>query len=140
MARFAYVNGRYVDHRLASVHIEDRGYQLADGVYEVVGVRDGKLIELQTDNMLLGVDPDEQYRPQVIQLQSKDAILLYTDGLPDAMNFEKQTFGRERLIEAFKAATGTADEITQNILWTIRKFVGMARRNDDITMIVVKVE
>ena len=45
MARFAYVNGRYVDHRLASVHIEDRGYQLADGVYEVVGVRDGKLID-----------------------------------------------------------------------------------------------
>ena len=35
MARYAYVNGRYVDHREASVHIEDRGYQLADGVYEV---------------------------------------------------------------------------------------------------------
>ena len=42
MARYAYVNGRYVDHRDASVHIEDRGYQLADGVYEVVGVRDGR--------------------------------------------------------------------------------------------------
>ncbi|HEY6982918.1 D-amino-acid transaminase [Reyranella sp.] len=45
MARYAYVNGRYVDHRQATVHIEDRGYQLADGVYEVVGVRDGKLID-----------------------------------------------------------------------------------------------
>jgi D-alanine transaminase len=45
MARYAYVNGRYVDHRQARVHIEDRGYQLADGVYEVVGVRDGKLID-----------------------------------------------------------------------------------------------
>jgi len=45
MARYAYVNGRYVDHREASVHIEDRGYQLADGVYEVVGVRGGKLID-----------------------------------------------------------------------------------------------
>ncbi|MBS0517356.1 MAG: D-amino-acid transaminase [Proteobacteria bacterium] len=45
MARYAYVNGRYVDHHDASVHIEDRGYQLADGVYEVVGVRDGKLID-----------------------------------------------------------------------------------------------
>jgi len=45
MARYAYVNGRYVDHREASVHIEDRGYQLADGVYEVVGVRDGKLVD-----------------------------------------------------------------------------------------------
>ena len=45
MARYAYVNGRYVDHRQATVHIEDRGYQLADGVYEVVGVRDGRLID-----------------------------------------------------------------------------------------------
>ena len=45
MARYSYVNGRYVDHRLARVHIEDRGYQFADGVYEVVGVRDGKLID-----------------------------------------------------------------------------------------------
>jgi D-alanine transaminase len=45
MARYAYVNGRYVDHREASVHIEDRGYQLADGVYEVVGIRDGRLID-----------------------------------------------------------------------------------------------
>ena len=45
MARYAYVNGRYVDHRQASVHSEDRGYQLADGVYEVVGVRDGRLID-----------------------------------------------------------------------------------------------
>ncbi|MBX9945429.1 MAG: D-amino-acid transaminase [Reyranella sp.] len=45
MARYAYVNGRYVEHRQASVHIEDRGYQLADGVYEVVGVHDGRLID-----------------------------------------------------------------------------------------------
>lgn len=45
MSRYAYVNGRYVDHRRASVHVEDRGYQLSDGVYEVVGVRDGKLID-----------------------------------------------------------------------------------------------
>jgi len=45
MARYAYVNGQYVDHRTANVHIEDRGYQLADGVYEVVGVRDGRLID-----------------------------------------------------------------------------------------------
>ena len=48
MARYAYVNGRYVDHRDASVHIEDRGYQLADGVYEVVGVRDGRPVASAT--------------------------------------------------------------------------------------------
>lgn len=45
MARYAYVNGRYVEHRAATVHIEDRGYQFADGVYEVVPVQDGRLVE-----------------------------------------------------------------------------------------------
>lgn len=38
MSRVAYVNGRYVQHREATVHIEDRGYQFADGVYEVVAI------------------------------------------------------------------------------------------------------
>jgi len=45
MPRFAYVNGRYVRHADAAVHIEDRGYQFADGVYEVCEVRDGLLID-----------------------------------------------------------------------------------------------
>jgi D-alanine transaminase len=45
MSRIAYVNGRYVPHRDACVHIEDRGYQFADGVYEVCEVRAGRLID-----------------------------------------------------------------------------------------------
>ena len=45
MSRIAYVNGRYVHHREAAVHVEDRGYQFADGVYEVCEVRDGRLVD-----------------------------------------------------------------------------------------------
>ena len=45
MSRFAYVNGRFVRHGEAVVHIEDRGYQLADGVYEVWAVFGGKLAD-----------------------------------------------------------------------------------------------
>jgi len=43
MGRVAYVNGRFVPHGEAVVHIEDRGYQLADAVYEVWAVFGGKL-------------------------------------------------------------------------------------------------
>ncbi|WP_064683636.1 D-amino-acid transaminase [Rhizobium bangladeshense] len=46
MPRIAYVNGRYVKHSDASVHIEDRGYQFADGVYEVCEVRHGYIVDL----------------------------------------------------------------------------------------------
>lgn len=45
MGRIAYVNGRYVRHADGFVHIEDRGYQFADGVYEVWAVFDGKLAD-----------------------------------------------------------------------------------------------
>lgn len=45
MSRIAYVNGRYVPHAEARVHIEDRGFQFSDGVYEVCEVRDGRLID-----------------------------------------------------------------------------------------------
>ncbi len=45
MSRIAYVNGRYVPHREASVHIEDRGYQFADGVYEVCEIWNGLVID-----------------------------------------------------------------------------------------------
>jgi D-alanine transaminase len=45
MPRIAYVNGRYLPHAKAMVHIDDRGYQFADGVYEVIHVRGGRLVD-----------------------------------------------------------------------------------------------
>lgn len=46
MPKTAYVNGLYVPHRDATVHIEDRGYQFADGVYEVCEVARGNLMDV----------------------------------------------------------------------------------------------
>ncbi len=45
MSRIAYVNGRYLPQRHACVNIEDRGFQFADGVYEVVHLYDGRFID-----------------------------------------------------------------------------------------------
>ncbi len=45
MSRIAYVNGRYLAHGTATIHIEDRGYQFSDGVYEVCEVRGGCIID-----------------------------------------------------------------------------------------------
>jgi len=47
MSRIAYVNGRYLPHKNAFVHIEDRGYQFGDGVYEVVLVLNKNLIDFE---------------------------------------------------------------------------------------------
>jgi len=45
MSRIAYVNGRYLPRAAAMVHIEDRGYQFSDGVYEVCEVRGGRIVD-----------------------------------------------------------------------------------------------
>jgi D-alanine transaminase len=53
MSRIAYVAGQYLPHRQAAVHIEDRGFQFADGVYEVIAVRGGGLVDAERHLMRL---------------------------------------------------------------------------------------
>ena len=102
-------------------------------------LRDGDTIELQSDNMVLGLNPDESFQQSILQLQSGDVLLLYTDGLSDAMNFQDQTFGRHRVREALLASSGSAEMIAQNVLWHMSRFAGLTRRTDDITMVVARV-
>lgn len=59
MPRYAYVNGRYLPHAQAQVHIEDRGYQFADGVYEVILIHDARLIDEEPHLDRLGYSLNE---------------------------------------------------------------------------------
>jgi serine phosphatase RsbU (regulator of sigma subunit) len=102
-------------------------------------LRDGQIIELNSESMVLGVDEQEKYTQSLVDLRAGDTLLLYTDGLTDAMNFRQETFGRQRLIEAFRAGGNTAETVAQNMLWTMRRFVGLTKRTDDVTMIVARV-
>jgi sigma-B regulation protein RsbU (phosphoserine phosphatase) len=102
-------------------------------------LRDGKVSELKSDNMVLGIDPGEQFVQSVIDLRKNDAFLIYTDGLTDGMNFADQSFGRQRIADAFEKGGATSEVMSQNLLWELRKFVGMAKRTDDVTMIVGRV-
>lgn len=47
MARYAYVNGRYVPHGDAAVHVEDRGFQFGDGIYEVIPIIGDRLVDAE---------------------------------------------------------------------------------------------
>ena len=102
-------------------------------------LRDGQVSELETDNMVLGINADEQYQQSILDLRVGDVLLLYTDGLCDAMNFGGETFGKERIRQALQASTGSADVIAQNVLWHMRRFAGLTKRTDDVTMVVARV-
>ena len=103
-------------------------------------LRDGNIIELASENMVLGVNPDEPYKQSLLELKPGDILLIYTDGVTDAMNFQKEPFGKQRLVEAFQKGGPTAEVVAQNVLWELRKFVGISKRTDDVTMIVARVE
>lgn len=104
-------------------------------------LRDGKISELNSDNMVLGVDPTEQYRQSVIELRPRDQLLLYTDGLMDARNVKEEPFTRKRIVEAFQREGGShsAETTAQNILWEMRRFVGITKATDDVTMVVARI-
>lgn len=73
MSRIAYVNGQYRDLRDATVHIEDRGYQFSDGVYEVCEVRSGRVVDLpkhmaRLQRSLRELRIDMPMSPQVLEI------------------------------------------------------------------------
>lgn len=102
-------------------------------------LRKGEILELGSDDMVLGIDEEQKYHQHIFEFQADDLLLIYTDGLPDAMNYQGETFGRQRIVDAFKQGGATAETVAQNILWQARKFVGISKRTDDITMVVARI-
>lgn len=104
-------------------------------------LRDGRVHYLETGGMALGIIPDAMYERGILELQSGDIILLYTDGAVEALNFNDEQFGRKRLVESLqKHKDQEAMLIAKNILWDIRRFRGLADRIDDLTMVVLKIK
>ncbi len=96
MARLAYVNGRYLPHRQAAVHIEDRGYQFADGVYEVVTVVGGRMIDERPhldrlERSLSEIAMDMPTSRRALQLIGRE--LIHRNGLRDGLLYIQVTRG-----------------------------------------------
>ena len=81
---------------------------------------------------------DEQYSQSFVELRHGDVLLLYTDGLTEALNFDNEMFGKARIIEALSKGGGSAQEIAENVRWAMQRFVGLRKQSDDISMIVAR--
>lgn len=111
MARIAYVNGRYVRHDRASVHIEDRGYQFADGVYEVLAVVGGALVDIadhmkRLEHSLAALAIGWPVAAKVMPLLMREVVR--RNGVRDGMLYLQITRGVARREHAFPVgATST---------------------------------
>ncbi len=102
-------------------------------------VRDGQNCYLPEGGMILGVMPENEYNAYEIPLNTGDLLLLYTDGLAEAVNFERESFGTDRLVQAcISSASMNAKDAARNILWSMRKFTGLTMRFDDTALVVIK--
>jgi len=86
VSRIAYVNGRYLRRADASVNIEDRGYQFADGVYEVCEVRGGRLV-------------DERRHMERLQRSLKELRIALPMSMPALSAILHETVRRNRIVD-----------------------------------------
>lgn len=94
---------------------------------------------LEVTGIALGVVEGMKYEERQIDLMPEDILVLYTDGVNEAINDREEQFGLARLCRTVRGSRDlTAQEILDGILQDISRFAGEQEQFDDITMIVVK--
>lgn len=103
---------------------------------------ENELKELTQGGIVLGIINDvPDFESETLILQSGDKILLYTDGVSEALNTSKEEFGTDRIIRFFRKSHNVkSEEITENLLSILHNFVGHAVQYDDITLITIQKE
>jgi sigma-B regulation protein RsbU (phosphoserine phosphatase) len=99
---------------------------------------DGTVRELSHPDggLPLGILDDVRYQSTRVQFQPDQAIILYTDGITEAFNAQKEMFGVERLKAAISAAPADAGEIVSRVVDDLGRFAGLDSRSDDRTLVV----
>jgi len=90
--------------------------------------------------IVLGFMPGQEFPGGTLQLNPGDALVLYTDGITEAMNVGRQLFGAQAIEKTLSRAgqTAASERIIKVLLEDVHVFVGEAQQSDDITMLVIK--
>jgi PAS domain S-box-containing protein len=107
-----------------------------------VFLRDGALKkDLSVGGIPIGCMPDFEYKEEKIPLERGSVLVLYSDGITEAMNQKEEEFGLERLTEIlYKNRYNPSEEISKIVLEQIADFCGETEQMDDITLLVLKRE
>jgi len=96
---------------------------------------------LAPTGMVLGIDPEAEYNQRAVDLDHGDFLVLYTDGLTDAINASEEPFGMERLTQiVFEQRSRSAEEIIDRLEDELFAHTGDITPFDDVTLLIVKRE
>ena len=100
----------------------------------------GEARMLPADNgIVLGIDENYLYRTEKLQLTPGDIIFLYTDGITEAFNQQKQMYTDERLHQCLKLTPRSSPkEIIQRVVEEVTSFAGNEPQSDDLTMMAAR--
>lgn len=102
--------------------------------------QDPAVVRLETGGTVVGLFTDSVYEQATLQLESGDIMVLFSDGVSEAMNEAEEEFGEERLKAVITSHLGrSAAELQDEILNAVDRFVGSAPQHDDITLVVARV-
>ena len=88
--------------------------------------------------MALGVFDDSEYKQYTADFSNGDILYLYTDGVTEAVNENKEFFGEKRLLDACTGTQHTAKGLCQSISSSLIEFINAGEQFDDITMLAVQ--
>ncbi|MBN2414306.1 SpoIIE family protein phosphatase [bacterium] len=99
----------------------------------------GAVEELMAGGLILGMMPDVRFETGSVTLKAGDRIVMFTDGISEAMNSDEEEFGEENIwkIAANNPSCG-ARELLDRIVAAVQAYVGNAPQSDDITMVILK--
>jgi len=89
----------------------------------------------------LGILPCKGLDQGDLAVQAGDLLVLYTDGIDEAMNRSRQTFGKERILDVIrKNSSKTPKEILQAFFQAVQAYAGPAPQHDDMTLVVIRIQ
>jgi len=136
-------DGRFITFFWAVVNNEERKLTYVNaGHNPPLLIRNNKITKLKKGGIIFGVvESTTPYSSETLYLQSDDVLVLFTDGISEAMNKREEEYSDERLEEtAIRLASGTANEVLEGIKKEVYEFANGAPQSDDITMVVIKVK
>ena len=136
--------GMFVALLYAVLGVTDKSLTLCSAgqtlpVFRAAGSDETRLVETEGDSFPLGILEDATYEDTRLQLETGDKVVLYTDGIVEAMNEQEELFGFDRLLEVIrKSPAETAEALLKEIKDNVNEFAGAALQHDDITIIVIQ--
>lgn len=101
----------------------------------------GKISRLNIGGMLIGVMPSISYEEAVINLNEDEVLVIFSDGVTEAMNSNEEEFDEERLCSLLlKNKNLSAEKMLETIFNEVKKYVGNTSQMDDITVVIIKRE